>query len=222
VSDWYDRGECHTRNPHQLSGRIYKVSFGERRPPPPDLAKLSDAELMELQFHKNDWIVTRARRLLQERRPKGVSWSLKSCPDRAARLRAIWAMHVTGNLGEPADLQRHDDDEYVRAWGLRLDLEDGEAFRRETLLEMAKTDPSPVVRLHLASACQRMPIRERFPILEALAQRMEDVDDPNLPLMVWYALEPWVAENRAAAVELMKKPLLPPLREFITRRLVAR
>ncbi|HEX7899633.1 MAG TPA: PVC-type heme-binding CxxCH protein [Planctomycetota bacterium] len=219
VSDWYDRGECHTRNPHQLTGRIYKVSYGERRPPPVDLAKLTTEELMELQFHKNDWIVTRARRLLQERQPK-LSFSLKG-KDRAAQLRAIWALRVTGNLGEPANLQT-DGDEYVRAWGIRLDLEDGEAFRPATLLEMAKKDPSAVVRLWLASACQRMPLNDRYPLLEALAGRMEDVEDPNLPLMIWYALEPWVAANRDAAVELMKKPLLPPLREFITRRLVAR
>ncbi|HYF01437.1 MAG TPA: PVC-type heme-binding CxxCH protein, partial [Planctomycetota bacterium] len=126
VSDWYDRGECHTRDPHQLTGRIYKVSYGERRPPPRDLAKLSTEELVDLQLHKNDWIATRARRLLQERAPKSLTF--KAGADRVARLRAIWAKHVTGTLGEPAHLQ-NDEDEYVRAWGIRLDLEDGEAFR---------------------------------------------------------------------------------------------
>jgi hypothetical protein len=35
----------------------------------PDLARLSDAELVRLQLHKNDWFVTHARRLLQERGP---------------------------------------------------------------------------------------------------------------------------------------------------------
>lgn len=226
VSDWYDRGECHTRNPHQLTGRIYKVSYGERRPPPRDLAALGDAELVELQFHKNDWIVTRARRLLQERGPKPATHAalrkaLDERPGVPEKLRALWALHATGGLPDPGAFLTHPE-EYLRAWAVRLDLEDAEPSRAEVLLEMAKKDPSPVVRLHLASACQRMSVAARFPILEALAQRLEDAEDPNLPLMVWYALEPWVAANRDAAVELTKKPLLPPLREFIARRLISR
>jgi hypothetical protein len=225
VSDWYDRGECHTRNPHQLTGRIYKVAYGERRPPPRDLAALTDAELVELQLHRNDWIVTRARRLLQERGAAGAHPALKAMlaenPDVTRKLRALWALHATDGLPDPGALLTHPE-EYVRAWAVRLDLEDGRASRPERLLEMAKSDPSPVVRLHLASACQRMSIDERFPVLEALAQRLEDAEDPNLPLMVWYALEPWVAAHREAAPELIKKPLLPPLREFVTRRLISR
>ena len=226
VSDWYDRGECHTRNPHQLTGRIYKVSYGERRPPPRDLAKLSTDELVELQVHRNDWIVTRARRLLQERGPNpevhaALRKTLDDAPELPKKLRALWALHATGGLPDPGALLTHRE-EYLRAWAVQLDLEDLEASRPEVLLELAKKDSSPVVRLRLASACQRMSIPARFPILAALAGRMEDAEDPNLPLMIWYALEPWVAANREGAVELMKKPLLPPLREFIARRLISR
>jgi putative membrane-bound dehydrogenase-like protein len=226
VSDWYDRGECHTRDPNQKTGRIYKVAYGERRPPPKDLAARTDAELVELQLHRNDWIVTRARRLLQERGPKAETHEalrkmFEANPDVTRKLRALWALHATGGLSDPGALLGHAE-EYVRAWAIRLDLEDGDASRPAALLEMARKDPSPLVRLHLASACQRMSVDARYPIVEALAGRLEDAEDPNLPLMVWYALEPWVAAHRDIAPELLKKPLLPPLREFTARRLTSR
>ena len=53
------------------NGRIYKVTYGTPKPWTSDLAKLSDAELVQLQLHKNDWFVRKARRLLQERAAAG-------------------------------------------------------------------------------------------------------------------------------------------------------
>ena len=70
----------------------------------------------------------------------------------------------------------------------------GQGNRRDATLEkfaeMAKSDPSPVVRLYLASALQRMPAEKRWPILEGLLTHAEDADDPNIPLIVWYGAEP--------------------------------
>src|SRR5207302_8795052 len=83
VTDWCDLGECHDDDGvHRSSGRIYRVAHGTpRRSGEPsrtgaarlaaptgglDLAKKSDAELVELQPHKNDWYVRHARRLLAE------------------------------------------------------------------------------------------------------------------------------------------------------------
>ena len=71
VSDWSDTGECHTYKPDTTSGRIYKISYGEPEKLPGDLAQRSDAELVKLQLHRNDWYVRHARRLLQERAAKG-------------------------------------------------------------------------------------------------------------------------------------------------------
>src|SRR5689334_5333416 len=70
VSDWSDTGECHTYKPNRDTGRIYKISHGAPRLPKVDLAKRSDAELVKLQLHRNDWYVRHARRLLQERSVK--------------------------------------------------------------------------------------------------------------------------------------------------------
>ena len=49
--DWYDKNQCHLINPvvhDRTNGRIFKVSYGEpKQHQPVDLAKLSDAELVE-------------------------------------------------------------------------------------------------------------------------------------------------------------------------------
>ena len=86
---------------------------------------------------------------------------------------------------------------------------------------MAKEDPSPVVRLYLASACQRLSIEQRLPILENLLGHEEDAKDHNLPLMYWYASEAVAAGGAAKALPLLAKSKIPKVREFITRRMTA-
>jgi hypothetical protein len=60
-------------------------------------------------------------------------------------------------------------------------------------LALAKNDASPVVRLYVASAAQRIAVSKRLPILEGLFAHAEDVADHNLPLMYWYAASHWSA-----------------------------
>ena len=79
----------------------------------------------------------------------------------------------------------------------------GPADRRPAALakfaELAKDDPSPVVRLYLASALQRMPAENGWAIAEGLITHEKDAGDANLPLMDWYGIEPLVPAdpNRA-------------------------
>ena len=50
------------------TGRIFRVAAeGARGKSGFDLAKLSDRELVEMQAHRNDWYVRRARVLLHQR-----------------------------------------------------------------------------------------------------------------------------------------------------------
>jgi hypothetical protein len=232
VSDWYDRGECHTRNPHETTGRIYKVVYKNTPVVKPDLARLSDAELVALQLHKNDWFVTHARRLLQERAAvqgsaavqDGLQRILKDSPDVTRKLRALWALHATGGLDEDTILRQLDSpEEYLRAWAIQLEAEPGRVrpAARAKFVEMARSDPSPVVRLYLASACQRLPLDARWSIVERLAGHAEDVGDPNLPLMIWYAAEPMGAADLPRAVTFMKDARIPLLREFMSRRIAS-
>jgi putative membrane-bound dehydrogenase-like protein len=236
VSDWSDTGECHTYKPEKGTGRIYKISYGEPRTRPVNLEKLTDQELVELQLHPNDFQVRHARRILQER---AVSREPKSSEARAAlrkrltdvltsnaspsrRLRALWALHATGAIDAEALVKLLDDpDEHVRAWAVRLLCESSpprEAPARFTA--MGRHDPSPLVRLALASALQRLPLDNRWGIADRLVRHGTDTTDPNLPLMIWYGIEPLVAADPARALALALKTEIPLVRQFIARRAV--
>src|SRR5204863_1114551 len=149
---------------------------------------------------------------------------LKEAPDVPRKLRALWALHATGGLGEDALLRQLDSpDEYLRAWAIQLEAEPKQVrpAARAKFVEMARSDSSPVVRLYLASACQRLPLDDRWSILERLAAHAEDAGDPNLPLMIWYAAEPMAAADLGRAVTFMKDARLPLLREFMSRRIAS-
>jgi putative heme-binding domain-containing protein len=51
--------------------------------------------------------------------------------------------------------------------------------------------------------------------------RWEDADDPQLPLMIWYGLEPSAAAEPQQAAALCQKPILPLLRRHLARRLTS-
>ncbi|GIW99761.1 MAG: hypothetical protein KatS3mg111_3094 [Pirellulaceae bacterium] len=88
---------------------------------------------------------------------------------------------------------------------------------------MAAEDPSPIVRLSLASAAGRLPPQHRWHLLANLMEHASDADDPNLPLMYWYALEPLadVDADRALALAMRAGVAIPLLRNFMLRRVAA-
>lgn len=240
VIDWYDMQACHTTEvgKHDRSnGRIYKIVYGESRPQAEDISQLSDRDLVERQLLANDWHVRHARRVLQERAaekalaPETVARIREIAerhPEPTRRIRALWLLHVT-NLASPRDLEiaRRDAEASIRGWGVRLACEqpprDASALRSE-LLRLAKADPSPIVRLEIASALQRLPVdRANWPIIQALASHGEDAQDHNLPLMVWFAMEPVVARDPVSAMEWAVRDggALPNLRDFTFRRIAA-
>jgi hypothetical protein len=228
VSDFSDTGECHHHiNTQKHTGRIFKIAYGKPKTWQVDLNKLSNEELLKLQSHKNDWFVRHARRILQERQAdtSALVKTLKSDLPVPSRLRALWALHVSGHLHKPMLSSLLDDSsEHIRAWAIQLLCENrkpGVAVCKK-LAQLAKNDESPLVRLYLASAMQRLSISERIPILKRLLAHAEDVKDQNLPLMYWYAAEPVVAADKKEAVELLTACKIPKVRQFITRRLASK
>jgi putative membrane-bound dehydrogenase-like protein len=241
LSDWCDLGECHDHDGiHRTSGRIYKVTYEQPKPPTiKDVSKLSDADLVQLQLHKNDWYVRTARRILQERygmpgpstteRAEGlkkVHQALRDIydtnPEVTRKLRALWALHVTGGT-DSSWLRRQlaQPNEHLRAWAIKL-LVDGPPPATETLalfVSLAREDKSSLVRLHLASALQRLTLDQRPALAEALLAHGEDAADHNLPLLLWYGVEPLVTEQSTQALELAKKSGIPLVRRLIARRL---
>ena len=234
VSDWSDTGECHSvKNTRKNTGRLYKISYGKSRPAITALSKKSSAELVELQLHKNDWFVQHARRLLQERAADGQEMSrthsalramLNDNPDVTRQLRALWALHVTGGTDEKLLLSLLDNDsEYVKAWAIQLLCENKapSPLALAKFTSLATDGDSPFVRLYLASALQRLQSDHRWNIAEALAAHSEDAGDSNLPVMIWYGIEPLVHSDQKRFIQLITAAKIPLIRKHIARRVAS-
>ncbi len=236
--DWYDKQACHHGDPRiwdRGNGRIYKICYrGTKTVTGVDLSQKSDLGLLNLLQHENVWYARHAQRLLQERaagkkldaetHSNLAKLAFKNNNERK-RLRGVWTLKVTGGLTEEHIRKALDDESpHVRGWAVQLALEDGKAS--ETLLkkmaDLAVRDQSPVVRLYLASAMQRLPLAQRWDVLQGLLAHAEDAGDPNLPLMYWYALEPladaWPERALHLASEAKASPLLLP---FMVRRIAS-
>jgi putative heme-binding domain-containing protein len=211
VSDWCDTGECHNYQvAHATTGRIYKVVYGQPKAWRGDLANLSDKELADLQDHRNVWQARHARRILQERAltRKISPAAIQELRENITPFRALWALHAIGELKTEELLKLlHSLTEIDRIWAMRLLLENEipDERTRDALRESAFEERSPLFRLHLAGAMQKVAPGKRFAPLH-----QEDADDPFLPLMCWYAQEPhffgrWLHQ-------------IPLVREFAARR----
>jgi putative membrane-bound dehydrogenase-like protein len=231
VADWCDLGECHDHDGvHRSSGRIYKITHGKTALPPLDLRQRGDLELVKLHLHKNEWYARQARLILTERARnlgpevhKALHKIVADDPDTPHRLRALWTLFVIGGADEAWLRKLLDDrDEHVRTWALRL-LLDGADGRQplgplaERFRVMARDDPSPLVRLFLASALQKMPAAERVPVAVQLLHHQEDAGDRVLPLMIWYGIEPVARQPELLAQIRTFK--MPKVRQFLVRRL---
>ncbi|MFO0203351.1 MAG: hypothetical protein ACK528_09510, partial [Alphaproteobacteria bacterium] len=208
------------------------------RPEPIDLHEKTDAELVALQLHRNDWFCRRAREILAERAAEGRDLSAaaeslrrlaETHTDPPRRLRGLWAAQGIG-AADPNWLRGRLADEHasVRAWAVRLLVDDptgkavsdgqpgwvGDAFAK-----LAKSEPAGLVRLHLAGALEKQPHRWRWPIAESLALRTSDADWRELALLLWYGLRGPVAEEPAKGATLAATTPMPTLRRLIARRL---
>ena len=232
VSDWSDTGECHsTRNTRRETGRIFRITYGESVVAPVNLQSMDNLELTQLQTHPNDWMVRHARRILQERhhanhdmrRPRQVlREQLFHASTIPLRLRALWALHVTG--GVPAtDLSRllNDDSAFLQQWAIRLCSETRSQSLQwlDQYILLAQHTKSPRVRLELACTLQRLPLVNRWRLAETLVSHAEDASDQNLPLMLWYGIEPLIHDDVKRYVELAFHARIPRLRENIARRI---
>jgi putative heme-binding domain-containing protein len=181
--------------------------------------------------HSNHWYVNRARLLLQQRAAAGTLQSgtresltraLGESKEEVHQLNLLWAIHATGGLKpETVIEQLSAPAEFVRAWAIQLGLDGGTPLRAlvEKLAVMARNDVSPVVRLYLASALQRLSAAERIPIAEGLLAHPEDSADPNLPSLIWFGIEPLVSANNDAARQFLMAAKIPLVRQFIAKRL---
>ncbi len=237
--DWSDIGECHENDGiHRTSGRIFKITYGTPDPPAhEDMSRLENSELVACLSKQNDWYVRQARRLLQERALKSetaqteiVSLLKRNFSDRfnlasqsaREKLRYMWALYSARGADEAWLRERlKDENENVRAWAIRL-LADGltpiSPSATGDLIELAKSDPSGLVRLYLASSLARLSNNDRFMVADALCRHATDAADRVQPHLIWFGIEPVLLSNSAQSIAIAKTSRIPLVRENIVRR----
>ena len=237
VLDWHDADICGKEVLNKETGRVFRIMpeqslaqnwegrYG-------DLNQLSDLELVNLQTSKSSWHNRRARVILQNRAHKNsisevaisqLNNILTNESNDDFRLNALWTKHITKQLTEAKLLTLlKDRDEYVRSWAIAFLTEDNNASTNaiQEFIRLSVNDKSPVVRLYLATALQRIKKEDRWAIAEALVQHAEDAEDPNIPLMLWFGIEPIVAEQANRGLVLASKSKIPLITNHIARRLV--
>ncbi|MCA9121389.1 MAG: c-type cytochrome [Planctomycetaceae bacterium] len=232
LTDWSDNGECHDRDGvHRTSGRIYKITWGEPKRVEADLAAASNEQLVQYQLHKNDWFVRHARRLLQERAATGhdmssVNQELRSWFDSdldvTRKLRALWALYSTNGADKEWLIGLlKSNSEHLRCWAIRLltDAPGPDQTITDALTQAAGAEASWLVRMELASALRRLPVTDRFDVAIPLTRRAPNVD-PNIDRMIWYAVEPAVADNPQRGVAFAATAPQPLMR-WTAKRLAA-
>jgi len=245
VSDWSDSGECHDNDGvHRTSGRIYKIVYEKGKLMQPDfnfeaLMKLKTesatfADVMRFQTSSNNWWVRMAwQAFLEKMGPNDKDDSFGQWPE-IPEIKSLFGLDLKGersggSLHKQQQEWWNSEAVLLKQWQLIAssiyvngEVKASPRHREiaELLSKVALDHPSGLVRLHLASALQRLPLEARWPIATALAQREEDTNDRQQPLMIWYGIEPAVAADPMKGVEFIAKAKLPTVRRLVARRIV--
>jgi putative heme-binding domain-containing protein len=235
LADWYDIRLTHVDprdNWDRSNGRIYRISAqGAPRAGAFDLSKKSSAELIEVLSHPNKWFRQQALRLFGDRRDASVIPALSRLVDSGdgqLALEALWALNLSGGFDEAfARKYLNHPDEHVRRWIIRLlgDSRRVSSETRERLIELARTEPAVQVRSQLASSAKRLPGKDGLAIAFELLRRSEDLNDPHLPLLLWWAVEDKAISDRDQVLALFNCPEAwrePMIANHIMHRLAQR
>lgn len=236
VIDWTDTQHCHNPDDEKWdrsNGRIYRISWKETYKPvknPVVSAGPSDALISHL-HDLNHWVFRTLLRQMQEMKAANpeplfgwrylepwVDLDLNDDQHVQQILRALWASHVLqvadGPMFEKFASKRSG---IVRSWAIQLATEEAGKSRLsfETLLKLAQTDPSPTVRLALASALPKLDAKTVWEVASALAMHGEDKDDRFLPKMIWFGLARVIEQDWARGLALAEKTPMPSLADSI-------
>jgi putative membrane-bound dehydrogenase-like protein len=236
VADWYDKRANHVDpidNWDKTNGRIYKIEAKDtRRLRQFNLEEMTSRYLVGLLDHRNDWMVRTVRRILAERRDPAVIPLLRQMvlenrgpTSGQLALESLWALYVSGGFddGFAATLLDHPNED-VRAWNIRLlgDAKKVAPAIQRRLVQVARADGSFTVRSQLACSCKRLAGKDALPIIRELLQRAEDVDDPHIPLLLWWAIEDKAVSDREQVLGLLDSAQgwhTPLIRRFVIERL---
>ena len=242
--DWHDQRTAHP-DPDatwdRSNGRIYRLSHSSMKTHRHvDPNSLDSVELLAWLASSNNWNVTRARRILAERRDPSVVPALKRllASDNVQHARqALWALAGMGEYDQtvPVELTDHPD-HVVRSWAIRF-LGDRETADTKTnrpaispqweqrLLELASSSSSLRVISQLACTAKRLPAEISIPIVDRITQRPEFMGDHYIPLLVWWAIEEHAIDAQSLLLETIATADAwqnPFIRDVVLGRLMKR
>lgn len=235
LADWHDFSINHWKNYNgnmdATSGRVWRLKAKGAKPGAKfDLAKQTDAQLIDLLGHINRWWREMAADTLIDRANANLLPALKQRIENsagAAALNALWTWQAlsarTAVAADPTPFLKHADPQ-VRLWATRFigdpfpgALDTGAPSTRSAsrdvlerlarrdsphLQALAESEPNLEVRVQIAATAKRLPADVSLPIIQALARRDDDATDPRQPLMLWWALEVKAATDRDAVLRL--------------------
>jgi len=240
VADWYDGQLAHTANYQggidRDHGRIYRI---RPRTPPPGartttrvaIDRAKPADLVGLLDHPNRWQRQEAVVQVGQRGPDpALAGELLRRLADTARPHAVdtlWALAAAGGLDEAAVAAavRHPRPE-VREWAWRLWFDHHDRLDSplaDALLAAARSEREIGVLCQIASSARRIDdVARSLELVRPVASGPGRVDDPRLPLLVWWAIEAKIAADRDAVLDwfgdtsvwgepLVAKEILPRL-----------
>jgi putative membrane-bound dehydrogenase-like protein len=238
IADWSDTGECHENDGvHRSSGRIYQLSYpeGNDGKKVKGLAEATLEELIKFALEGPEWYVRQARRKLVERYadlPEADSSrqavvnrlliSLQGEGEDLQRLRSLWLVYQFKGLSAEGLIALLDDPApALRRWAVRL-LGD-EAVTNPQIIQAleacAAEEKDGLVLTYLASSLQRLPTAERWRLAQILARNSLAHNDERLQMLIWYGIEPTLADGPERVGPWLDSNLSSSLLEWTMRRL---
>ena len=213
IADWYDSRLSHV-DPrdtwHKSSGRIYRLrAKGSKAAYAKfDLSKLSNIQLLKQLENKNKWFRQQALLQLANRKDKSIVPRLietfkTANPDLA--LETLWAINVSGGFSDEfAAIAMSHQDPYVREWSVRLigDQRKVSSAIAAKLAALAASETNVMVRSQLAATSKRLSGSFAIPILKNLIINHDDSNDPDIPLLIWWAIEAKSETDREALINV--------------------
>jgi putative heme-binding domain-containing protein len=237
VADMYEGQIAHLLHHEgqidKTNGRIYRLKAKGAAPLAPfDLSKRSPAELVELLRSPNKWFRRAALRLLGDRPDPALAPQLlrKLEDDKGmTSLELLWAIHACGGFNESVALKTlAHSNPFVRLWTVRLLGDEAKELSpplADRLVALARGESNVEVRSQLACTARRLPAAQDLPIVRELLAHGEDLDDPHVPLLLWWAIEAKAESDRDAVLALFEDSSLwkqPLVAQHVLERLMRR
>ncbi len=214
IADWCDSRLSHV-NPqdtwHRESGRIYRLAADSASNEIYDITQLPEHELLRLLYHKNKWYRQMALQRIADLNAPSMLSALTEMLDNGdgqTALESLWAIHLLGGLEEAVAVRAmNHTDPYVRMWAVRLSVDAG--LRSDAVIQslqiLCRQERHPEVISQLAASARRVEGPLGWSMIEGLARQI-DPDDPDNPLMLWWAMEAQIDQQHQTIEKLFADP----------------